>query len=64
MSCNLKLNMSDEEAWGFAQLVKRLTTRDLGPNGLNLVTRDELNGADDVLLKIRDALAAAGVSPR
>lgn len=64
MSCDLKLHLSDEEAWGFAQLVKRLGTRDMGPNGLNLVTREELNGAEDAIIKLREALAEAGVSPR
>ena len=64
MSVDVKFQLSDDEAWGFAQLVKRLTTRDLGPNGLNLVTRDELNGAEDALVLLRDALADAGVSPR
>ena len=38
MSHQLKLKLSEQEAWGFAQLVKRLTTRDMGPNGLKLVT--------------------------
>jgi hypothetical protein len=56
--------MSDEEDCGFAQFVKVLTNRRLGPNGLNLVTRDELNSAEDAMIKIRGALAEAGASPR
>ncbi len=64
MTCEVILNFTDDEAWGFAQLVKRLTSRDMGPNGLNLVTRNEMSGAEDALAKVRDKLAGAGVSPR
>ncbi len=64
MNIPVNFQLSDGEAWGLAQLVKRLTSRDVGPNGLNLVTREELNGVENALMLLRDALADAGVSPR
>jgi hypothetical protein len=64
MSISLSLDLTEYEAQNFAQLIKRLARRDIGPTDLNLVTRDEANGAEDALLKLRDALEAAGFSPR
>jgi hypothetical protein len=64
MSVSLSLNLTEYEAQNFAQLIKRLARRDLGPTDLNLVTGNEVNGAEEALLKLRDALETAGFSPR
>jgi hypothetical protein len=58
------LSVSKTDAQGFAELVKPLVRRDLGPNDLNLVTHDEEPGANDTLLALRDALAEKGFAPR
>ena len=47
----------------FAWLVKRLARRGLGTDDLNLVTAEEAE-AEDALLLLRDALAAAEYDPR
>lgn len=52
------------QAADFAQLVKRLCTRGIGPTNLDLVTSDEEVRAEDALIALRDALDQAGFSPR
>jgi hypothetical protein len=52
------------DADDFAELVKRLVRRNLGPGDLNLVTKEEEPGANDALLALRDALAEKGFAPR
>ena len=60
----IRFSVSETDAQDFAELVKRLARRDLGPNDLNLVTHDEEPGANDALLVLRDALAEKGFAPR
>jgi hypothetical protein len=49
----ISFDVSKVEAEDFAELVKRLSRRDLGPNDLNLVTHDEEPEADAALLALR-----------
>ncbi len=60
----IAFQISKTETQDFAELVKRLAQRDLGPNDLKLVTHDEEPGADAALLALRDALAKKGFAPR
>ena len=60
----IPLNLTDDEAHGVAQLVKRLGRRSLGKDDLNLVTPEEADQADAAVIILRDALAAAGYAPR
>ena len=60
----IALDISKSVAMDFAELVKRLSRRSLGPSDLNLVTADEEENAESVLLQLRDALADAGYAPR
>ena len=59
----IKLILTKTQAADFAWLVKRLARRGLGTDDLNLVTAEEAE-AEDALLLLRDALAAAGFDPR
>jgi hypothetical protein len=58
------LVLTEEEAMGLAQLVKRLARRALGKDDLFLVTVEEERPATAAVLALRDALAAAGYAPR
>lgn len=60
----ISLEMSKLEAFNFAQLVKRLSRRNLGRDGLGLVTHEEDRDAETVLYRLRDVLADAGYDPR
>lgn len=61
----VRMLLTDSEAWGLAQLVKRLGSHNIGVrNGLGLVTPDEQEGAEPALNKLASALANAGFSPR
>jgi lauroyl/myristoyl acyltransferase len=60
----IPLNLTDDEANGLAQLVKRLGRRSLGKDDLNLVTPEEADQAEEAVIALRDALAEAGYAPR
>lgn len=60
----LPLSLTDAEAHGLAQRVKRLGRRSLGKDDLNLVTPEEAEQAEDAVIARRDALAEAGYAPR
>ncbi len=60
----IPLNLTDDEANGLAQLVKRLGRRSLGKDDLNLVTPEEADQADAAVIALRDALRDAGYAPR
>lgn len=60
----IPLNLTDDEANGMAQLVKRLGRRSLGKDDLNFVTPEEADQADAAVIVLRDALAEAGFAPR
>lgn len=63
----IPLNLTSDEAWCFSQLVKRLSSHNLGTTGhyaLHLVTPAEHDDAKKALRKLEKALAAAGYDPR
>ena len=60
----IHLTLTEEEAMGLAQLVKRLARRALGKDDLFLVTVAEEGPAAAAVLALRDSLAAAGYAPR
>ncbi len=60
----IALSLTDDEANGLAQLVKRLGRRSLGKDDLNLVTPEEADPAEAAVIALRNALAAAGYAPR
>jgi hypothetical protein len=60
----ITLNLTDREAADFAELVKRLARRNLGPSDLNLCTAAEVDNADNALLVLKHSLAEAGFAPR
>lgn len=60
----LTVKLSDDEAYGLSQLVKRLNRRNLGDSDLKLVTGDEERGAEMSVHLLREALAAQGYDPR
>jgi hypothetical protein len=60
----IRLILTDAEAEGLAQLVKRLGRRSLGKDDLNLVTPEEADLAETAVIVLRDALAEAGYAPR
>jgi hypothetical protein len=57
-------DISESDADGLAELVKRLSRRNLGRDDLNLVTPEEEAGAEAGLYALRQALAKAGFDPR
>jgi hypothetical protein len=59
----INVELTEEQAYGLSQLVKRLLRNDLGESGLHLITHDEAE-AEDALIKLRDELAAKGRHPR
>jgi hypothetical protein len=60
----IHLTLTEEEAMGLAQLVKRLARRALGKDDLFLVTVAEEPPATTAVLALRESLAAAGYAPR
>ncbi len=60
----ITLKMTEREAFNFAQLVKRVARKNLGRDGLDVVTPEEETDAEAVLYRLRDALSAAGYEPR
>jgi hypothetical protein len=60
----IRLHLTEAEADGLAQLVKRLGRRSLGKDDLNLVTPEEADPAETAVIALREALAEAGYAPR
>jgi hypothetical protein len=60
----IRLVLTEAEAMGLAQLVKRLARRALGKDDLFLVTVEEEPPATAAVLALRESLAAAGYAPR
>lgn len=60
----IPLSLTDGEAHGLAQRVKRLGRRSLGKDDLNRVTPEEADQAEDAVIALCDALAEAGYAPR
>lgn len=58
------LELPDNQARGLSQLVKRLNRRNLDSRDLDLVTAEELDGAEASVNALQDALAKAGFNPR
>jgi len=59
----IALTLTDAEANGLAQLVKRLVLQSLGKDDLNLVTQAEAEQAEAAFIAPRDA-HEAGYAPR
>jgi hypothetical protein len=60
----IALTLTEDEANGLAQLIKRLGLRSLGKDDLNLVTPAAAHHAEAAVITLRDALAVAGYAPR
>jgi hypothetical protein len=60
----ITVRLSDDQAEGLSQLVKRLQRRNLGKADLNLVSHEEQPGAEEALSKVKKALEEAGFDPR
>ncbi|GAA0570842.1 hypothetical protein [Caenispirillum bisanense] len=58
------INLPEDVAMDFAQMVKRLSRRNIGPSGLDLATSYEEGGAETGLAHLAAALASAGLNPR
>ena len=58
------LELPDNQARGLSQLVKRLNRRNLDSRDLDLVTAEELDGAEAGAYALAEALAKAGFDPR
>lgn len=63
---DIRLFLTPDEAWSLAQLIKRLSGRDLGTSagGLGLVTSAEEESAKNALRTAERALSELGFSPR
>ncbi len=60
-SINLTLCLSEQEAWDFAQFLKRAGLSDYAANAAD---QDEAYRMLNAGEKVRDALAEAGIAPR
>jgi hypothetical protein len=53
--------LNDDEVWALAQMSKRMTYDDLKRLAANAAEREAM---DNAVIKLRRALAAAGIDPR
>ena len=63
-SVTILVKLTAKQADGLSQLVKRANRRNLGREGLDLVTPEEEAGAEAGLIRLAQALADAGYDPR
>lgn len=56
----VSLVLTNDQARSMAQAVKRLNRSNLGRDGLNICTPEEVEGAEAAFIELREALARAG----